>query len=110
MAIVMASVHARMTTYSLFEPASGWARPKNTKNKNEKGTSKSTGRRSILIPRTHTLGAALVGVHLGPTGGHGQPPCSKMHCAAKLEGDSCSKLLAEKGAVFGTFGAVGESA
>jgi len=33
MAIVMASVHARMTTYSLFEPASGWAHPKNTKNK-----------------------------------------------------------------------------
>ena len=75
-----------------------------------KRAKKSMQRHTIRTPRAHPLGAALVGVHIGPTGGHGQPPCSKTHRAADLEGDSCSKLLAEKGAVFGTFGAVGESA
>ena len=70
----------------------------------------SAGRRSILTPRAHPLGAALVGVHLGPTGGHGPPPCSKTHRAADLEDDSCSKVLAEKGGFGHFFGAVGESA
>ena len=86
------------------------ARPKKRKKIKIKMVAFLAGRRSILTPRAHPLGAALVGVHLGPTGGHGQPPCSKTHRAADLEGDSCSKLLAEKRAVLGTLGAVGESA